>query len=297
VVATDLIEINRFNDDHGQIVEVAKSPAEFAAAIERTLRSPLSDAAVARRVAVAQSNSWQSRIAKMLALIEQAASVRQGREGRWEARLKRAYRAARRRSVAIVAGLVIAYILVFQTTLVWWAAEPLKINETPGPADAIVVFAGGAGESGEAGGGYQERVKQAVDLYNEGFAARMIFSTGYVFAFKEGEVMRSLALTEGIPDEAIILETQARNTFENVARSRDILIQNGWRRVLLVSSPYHMRRAMLTWRKVAPEMEVVAAPVPFSQFYLHERGPSLVQMRGLLQEYAAIVWYWWRGWI
>jgi uncharacterized SAM-binding protein YcdF (DUF218 family) len=66
---------------------------------------------------------------------------------------------------------------------------------------------------------------------------------------------------------------------------------------LLVSSPYHMRRATLTWRKVAPEMEVVAAPVPFSQFYLHERGPSLVQMRGLLQEYAAIVWYWWRGWI
>ena len=297
VVATDLIEINRFNHDHGAIVEVAKSPADFAAAIERTLAQPPSDAAVARRTAVAQSNSWQTRIGKMLALIATAAADRQRQEGRWETRLKRAYRAARRRSLATVVALVAAYVIVFQTTLVWWAAEPLRIVQPPQPADAIVVFAGGAGESGQAGGGYQERVKQAVDLYAAGYARHMIFSTGFVFAFPEGEVMRSLAEANGVPSEAITLETQARNTFENVARSRDILIEKGWRRVLLVSSPYHMRRATLTWREVAPEVQVIATPVPVSQFYAHERGPSLEQIRGLLQEYVAIVWYWWRGWI
>ena len=297
VVATDLVEINRFNDDHGAIVDVAKSAEQFAAAIERTLAQPQTEAAVQRRVAVAESNSWQSRIRKMLGLIEEAAEERARTEGRWEMRLKRAYRTARRRSVATIVGLLLAYLLIFQTTFVWWAAEPLRVMELPRTADAIVVFAGGAGESGDAGGGYQERVKQAVDLYTAGWAPRMIFSTGFVFAFREGEVMRSLAMANGIPDEAIVLETQARNTFENVARSRDILIARGWRRVLLVSSPYHMRRARLTWKKVAPEIEVIATPVPVSQFYLHQRGPSLEQIRGLLQEYVAILWYWWRGWI
>ncbi|MGH9219299.1 MAG: YdcF family protein, partial [Vicinamibacterales bacterium] len=193
--------------------------------------------------------------------------------------------------------LVAAYILIFQTGFVWWAAEPLKISQGPRSADAIVVFAGGAGESGQAGGGYQERVKQAVDLYAGGYASHMIFSTGFVFAFAEGEIMRSLAEANGVPPEAIVLETEARNTFENVARSREILIEKGWRRVLLVSSPYHMRRAVLTWRKVAPEIEVVATPVPNSQFYAHRRGATLEQIRGLLQEYVAIAWYWWRGWI
>jgi hypothetical protein len=53
----------------------------------------------------------------------------------------------------------------------------------------------------------------------------------------------------------------------------------------------------LTWRKVAPEIEVVATPVPNSQFYAHRRGATLEQIRGLLQEYVAIAWYWWRGWI
>jgi uncharacterized SAM-binding protein YcdF (DUF218 family)/glycosyltransferase involved in cell wall biosynthesis len=295
VVATDLVEIRRFNDRHDSVVEIAGNAEAFAAAIERTLRTP-QEALAPRRIEIARSNSWQARISTMLGLIAESAAARAG-EGRWELRLKRAYRVARRRSVSTVVLLAIAYLLVFQTSLVWWAAEPLRLNEPPQAADAIVVFAGGAGESGQAGGGYQERVKQAVDLYDAGYAPRMIFSTGFVFAFPEGEVMRSLAMNNGVPPNAIILETEARNTYENVTRTKGILATYGWKRVLLVSSPYHMRRAMLTFRKAAPDVEIIAAPVPYSQFYLRDGGPSLEQMRGLLQEYAAIAVYWWRGWI
>ncbi len=50
-----------------------------------------------------------------------------------------------------------------------------------------------------------------------------------------------------------------------------------------------MRRALLTWRRAAPDIEVTPTPVPQSQFYAHERGASLEQIRGLVQEYAAIV--------
>jgi uncharacterized SAM-binding protein YcdF (DUF218 family)/glycosyltransferase involved in cell wall biosynthesis len=296
VIATDLVEIQRFNARHDAIVEVARNADEFAAAVERILHAPQGELAP-RRIAVARSNSWQSRIKEMLTLIAGAAAAREQAEGRWDTRLKRAYRVARRRSLATIAALAVAYLLLFQTPLFWSVAEPLKMSADPRPADAIVVFAGGAGESGQAGGGYQERVKQAVDLYRAGYAPRMVFSTGFVFAFKEGEIMKSLAVDNGVPADAILLETQARNTYENVARSHELLAAHGWRRVLLVSSPYHMRRAMLTWRQVAPDTEVIPTPVPASQFYLHERGPSLSQMRGILQEYAAIVLYWWRGWI
>jgi hypothetical protein len=57
-----------------------------------------------------------------------------------------------------------------------------------------------------------------------------------------------------------------------------------------------MRRALMTWRKTAPEISVTPTPPAASQFYLHERGASLVQMRGLLHEVAAIVAYKLRGW-
>ena len=56
-----------------------------------------------------------------------------------------------------------------------------------------------------------------------------------------------------------------------------------------------MRRALLTWRKVAPDVQVIATPPLATQFYAHERGASAEQIRGLLQEYVAIVYYWWLG--
>jgi uncharacterized SAM-binding protein YcdF (DUF218 family) len=77
----------------------------------------------------------------------------------------------------------------------------------------------------------------------------------------------------------------------------EILRREGWRRVLLVSSPYHMRRALLTWRAVAPDIEVFPSPVPESQFYAHERGASLSQIGGIVWEYAALGYYWYRGWL
>jgi uncharacterized SAM-binding protein YcdF (DUF218 family)/glycosyltransferase involved in cell wall biosynthesis len=296
VIATDLAEIQRFNEDHGQIVSIARDADSFAAAITSAIAPSTSDE-VARRVEVARSNGWPTRILRMAGLIEPAATAKAAAEERWDVRLRRTYRAARQRTLFLGVALVVAYFLIFQTPIVWWAAEPLRVDAPPRKADAIVVFAGGVGESGEAGGGYQERVKQAVDLYRAGYAPRMIFSSGFVFAFQEAEVMKSLAVANGVPASAITLETQAVNTRDNVVQSEQILHERGWRSILLVSSPYHMRRALLTWRRAAPDIEVTPTPVPQSQFYAHGRGASLEQIRGLVQEYAAIVYYWWNGWI
>ena len=44
-----------------------------------------------------------------------------------------------------------------------------------------------------------------------------MISSGFVFAFKEAEVMRDLAIANGVPPAAIVLETKAANTRKNVA--------------------------------------------------------------------------------
>ena len=194
-------------------------------------------------------------------------------------------------------GVAALYLLIFNTNLVWWAASPLVRSAPPAAADAIVVFAGGVGESGKAGGGAQERIARAVDLFKGGYAPVMILSSGYVYSFKEAEVMRALAVDQGVPVSAIVLERRAANTYQNVTFVDEILREHGWRRVLLVSSPYHMRRALLVWHKQAPDVTVVPTPVVESQFYEHTHGATLEQLRGILQEYVAILAYWRRGWI
>jgi uncharacterized SAM-binding protein YcdF (DUF218 family) len=295
VVATDLPEIRRFNADHGDIVDVAGDATGFS----RAIRDALADSAppeVARRVEVAEQNSWASRIAAMNELIDDTLERRARRAG-WDQRLLHVYRRTRTRAVALIVALAAAYGLVFETNLVWWAAEPLKVSAPPSKAEAIVVFAGGVGESGRAGGGAQERLKQAIDLYRGGYAPYLVFSSGFVYSFHEADAMRALAIDQGVPAGVIALEERATNTYQNVRYVDEILRDHRWRHILLVSSPYHMRRALLVWHKQAPEVEVVPTPSTQSQFYDHGRGVTLEQLRGLAQEYVAIFAYWRRGWL
>jgi len=295
VVATDLPEVHRFNREHGDMVAVGKTASEFAAAIQRGMTETTTDART-RRIAVAERNGWTRRLADMSALIDGVIALRSHDARGWEERLRRAYAAARRRTAEGLIAAVALYLLLFQTPALWWAASPLLMDAPPQAAEAIVVFAGGVGESGKPIG-FQERVTQAVDLYRAGYAPKLIFSSGYVFTLREAEVMKAVAIDNGVPAEAILLEEAAKNTYDNVRLTKQMLDRNGWNRILLVSSPYHMRRAMLTWRKLAPGIVVVPAPVPQSQFYTHERGASLEQIRGILHEYLALADYWRRGWI
>ena len=297
VVATDLPEIRRFNAEHGEVIAVAPDADDFAARIADALRPATGDV-LERRIETARRNSWNERLAAMSVLIEGVLAEKQAHREPWDRRLTRLYRSARRRTAQIVLSVVAVYLLIFETPFVFWLASPLKMAAPPGAADAVVVFAGGVGESGQAGGGYQERVASAVDLYRAHYAPALVFSSGFRFVFHEAEVMRDLAVVNGVPAAAIVLEQRAANTRENVLFTAAILREHGWRKVLLVSSPYHMRRAMLTWRRAAPDVTVIPTPVAHSLFYLRDgRGPTLDQIRGIAQEYAAIVVYWWRGWI
>ena len=296
VIATPLPEIQRFNARHGDVVAVARDAGEFAQAIREAMAAK-SPELVRRRIEISRQNGWTARIAEMSALIEQTLAARQAGGERWQEALRRLYRRTRHRVSRLAVGLAAAYLLLFQSPLVWWCAEPLRVTAPPAEADAIVVFAGGVGESGKAGGGYRERLQQALALHDQWMAPRLVFSSGYTYVFQEAEVMRDLAVAHGVPPEAIVLEQRAANTSQNVTFVADLLRAKGWRTILLVSSPYHMRRALLTWKRLAPDIEVIPAPVPKSRFYGHTRGATLEQIRGILHEYLGIGYYWWKGWL
>ena len=296
VVSTGLPDITQFNRAHGDVASIADDPEAFASAIQHAIQGH-EPSEVEKRIAVARAHSWDARVAAMTGLIETALADRRQHRERWDKKLRRVYRAARGGAMRTAAVLAAAYLVAFYTPLLWIVAEPLKVVDAPRQADAIVVFAGGAGESAQAGGGYQERVKQAVELYQAGYAPRLVFSSGFVYAFKEAEIMRGLAVDLGVPVDAIVLEERAANTYQSVIYARDIAHRYDARRVLLVSSPYHMRRALLTWQKQAPDIDVVGTPVLRSQYYSHGYGASLQHFRGIIWEYSAILLYRSRGWL
>jgi uncharacterized SAM-binding protein YcdF (DUF218 family)/glycosyltransferase involved in cell wall biosynthesis len=297
VVSTDLAVVRAFAERHPGTVAVARDAAAFAEAIAAAAR-PAPPLEVKARVEAARAHDWPERVRRMGELVEVALAERRRRGARgWEAALTRLYRGTRRRLVGVAAVSLTAYLGLFHTPLPWIAAEPLRRSDPPRRVDAIVVFAGGVGESGQAGQGYQERVEWAIELYRAGWAPHLVFSSGTRHSFSEVEVMQALAISRGVPASAIVLEDRAASTADNVRYSAAIMGREGWRSAIVVSSPYHMRRASLVFRRIAPDVDAVYTPVPRTSFFSERRwGASWAQIRAILHEYAAIAYYRWRGW-
>ena len=176
-------------------------------------------------------------------------------------------------------------------------ARPLKISQLPRPADVIVTFAGGVGESGQAGEGYRERVANSVNMYKKNLAKKMIFSSGYTYVMKEAEVMKALAIYLGVLSKDIILEEKASSAYQNVKFTSDIMKKHGWNSALVVSSPFNMRRVAMVYNKIAPEIQVCLTPVPTSGFYGNEKKVKWKHIKAIGHEYIAIIYYWLKGYI
>ena len=142
----------------------------------------------------------------------------------------------------------------------------VKAEDAP-KADAIVLLGGGMGSNtnvypyAEMWNG-ADRVWHAARLYKAGKAPIVIPSgTG------ERESAMPLLLDLGVPESAIVIEGKARNTEENAKFVEKILeprnTQNTRKRVLLVTSAWHMRRSVLMYRKYAPSLEIIPAAADY----------------------------------
>lgn len=121
------------------------------------------------------------------------------------------------------------------------------------PADCIIGF-----------GCYNEDVaRRAAQLYFQGYAPRVLFSGGLgrntraMWTRSEAEHFREVAVAEGVPESAILLETQSTNTGENLVFSRRVLVEAGLEhsRIIGVHKPYMERRLLAAFPVYWPEAE------------------------------------------
>ena len=120
---------------------------------------------------------------------------------------------------------------------------PGFILDTPQPApqasDAIVVISGDE---------QMARFAEGVNLYRQGLGHFLVFSGA---AFDNGtsnaDVMRSLAIARGVPQSAILEEPQGEDTWGNAVYTREVLEEHDLQSAILVTSPYHLRRAQVTF--------------------------------------------------
>lgn len=106
----------------------------------------------------------------------------------------------------------------------------------------------------------RERVNHAIQLYQQGYVQWVIFTggQGQLNEPPEAEVARQYAIANGLPPEIILLETTSTNTRENLANAQAIATPKAVDSFLIVSTPFHMKRAMLLADELG--MEAYSSP-------------------------------------
>ena len=129
------------------------------------------------------------------------------------------------------------------------------LHQTLKKADCIVGF-----------GCYNEDVaRRAAQLYHQGFAPLVLFTGGLgrntsaMWTESEASRFARIALAEGVPETAILLEERSTNSAENLLFSRRLLAERGLThpRIIGVQKPYMERRLFAAFPVYWPEAEVI----------------------------------------
>ena len=159
--------------------------------------------------------------------------------------------APRRRNYALsaVRFLVVFFFSIAVLTALGWCVwvyaqiERYAYDDEAAPADAICVF-GAAEYAGRPSPVLRARLDHALALYEHSIAPVVITLGGSApgDAYSEGQVGEAYLLANGVPEKAIIAETESRTTAEQARRVVRIAERNGFHKVVIVSDPAHLFR-------------------------------------------------------
>jgi len=181
----------------------------------------------------------------------------------------------RRKVLVVLAGLVAVPVLVVGAA----GIDVLRYAWTSdnGPADAAVVLGAAVPSTGPSPV-FAERINHAVALYRAGSVKFIIMTGGKGPGERvaEAEAARDQAIAAGVPADAILVETQSRDTQQNLANVKPIVDAHGLGRLLIVSDPLHMARAMQM--AAAAGLDAAPSPTPTTRFRtLASQLPMLIR--------------------
>ena len=167
-------------------------------------------------------------------------------------------------------------------------ARFLVVDDPQAKADAVVVLAGDPD---------YERTLTAARLVLSGEARLLILTGGQRGPGDGAESLRERALLAGVDPARIRMETTSTTTRESVLALVPILDREGVKSVLLVTSPYHQRRAFWCARRAWPGRLIQNHPASPAGWTPTGWWHTAKSRRLVVSEYGKLLYYGLRGWL
>ena len=142
-----------------------------------------------------------------------------------------------------LSGVLVGILLSVGTglTAFLWIGSWLAVEDPLEKVDAIVAISGDTGA----------RADTAITLWKAGWAPLIVFSGAAIDpeSVSSAEIMRREALRQGVPENAVLVEGASTTTEENAAEVAKLMTGRKLRSAILVTSPYHQRRAAFEFHR------------------------------------------------
>ena len=158
---------------------------------------------------------------------------------------------------------IVPFMLGLAAYLTWVASEIQRQSniEEARQADVIIVM-GAAEYRGKPSPVLRARIDHALDLYRKKLAPRILTTGGAGGdpVYTEGEVARNYLVRQGVPSEAILVESEGESTWQSTAVAAEMMRRMNLRSAIVVSDGYHIYRTkkMLEFRG----LDVYGSPRP-----------------------------------
>jgi len=189
-----------------------------------------------------------------------------------------------------IAGAIVAAVLSREAWLPWIAMN-LIVADRPSRSDLIVVFAA-----------EEDRVRHAAELYRKGFAPRILLTGGLPLRGVEAfcgkrvtgaEFGAKVLADAGVPKNAVHVVSKGTSTYEEAEVMRGFMNEHGYRSVIAVSSPYHMRRVRTTLSHFLRDTPISAqySPAAEARFRAEEWWRHERELIDVANEYLKLAYY------
>jgi uncharacterized SAM-binding protein YcdF (DUF218 family) len=194
-------------------------------------------------------------------------------------------------------ALALLWLAVAFTPLTLWASSDLSRRDMPRPADAVFVLSSRLQEDGELTTSAMSRLLHGLELLAQEQAPRLVLSELAPPYRAYAPAARSLMTNLGMHQELLTVGP-VRNTRDEAVQVARLFAERGWRTVLLVTSPWHVRRAAAAFAQQG--LIVISSPGVETRYdaeTLTSPDERLFAFGTLLHERVGIEVYKRMGWI
>ena len=153
----------------------------------------------------------------------------------------------RKVKVIVLVGLIL---FAIGSGLIIWDG----LTDELGQADVGILFGNQVLPSGEPSARLHSRLEKAIELYNDNYFEKIIVSGGLG---KEGHdealVMKEHLISEGIPENNILVDSDGLNTYMTIANSLTIIEENDFNSVMVISNYFHLPRIKMACNRFGLE--------------------------------------------